>query len=55
MTGDTVIAAQIALLLRKHQSATVWELIEANEPAREGDVILYHGDGTPAGYARPAI
>jgi hypothetical protein len=32
----------------------VWELIESREPTREGDVILYDGEGTPVAYARPA-
>ena len=28
-------------------------LIESREPTREGDVVLYDGEGTPVAYARP--
>jgi hypothetical protein len=56
MAAESVVAAQIVRLLPKisQNSPAVWELIESREPAREGDVVLYDGEGTPIAYARPA-
>jgi hypothetical protein len=53
MAAESVVAAQIVRLLSQNSPA-VWELIESREPAREGDVVLYDGEGTPIAYARPA-
>ena len=53
MVADTVVATQIARLLRRAPAA-VWELIETSQPARDGDVILYDAEGAPVAYARPA-
>jgi hypothetical protein len=52
MASDTV-AQQIVRLLSL-QPRAVWELIEVSEPARNGDLILYDGEGQPVVYARPA-
>ena len=53
MPAEPSVAAQIVRLLHQAPPA-VWELIETNEPARDGDVILYDGEGAPVAYARPA-
>ena len=53
MAAESVVAAQIVRLLSQKPPA-VWELIETREPTREGDVVLYDGEGTPIAYARPA-
>ena len=52
MATESVVAAQIVRLLSQ-KPASVWELIEIGEPTREGDVVLYDGEGTPVAYARP--
>ena len=52
MAVKSEIAVQIVRLFA-HKAPAVWELVDTSEPAREGDVILYDGDGAPVAYARP--
>ena len=53
MAEESALATQIVRLLL-HQPPGVWELIDAQEPARVGDITLRNVDGTPVAYARPA-
>ncbi len=53
MAAEAMIAAQIVRLLRQHPPA-VWDLVDADGPARVGDVVLRDPAGAPIAYARPA-
>jgi hypothetical protein len=53
MAEESAVAAQIVHLLRHHPPG-VWELVEARETARAGDIVLRDANGAPVAYARSA-
>jgi hypothetical protein len=53
MAADVMVAAQIVRLLRQHPPG-IWDLLDVQDAARTGDVVLRDQDGTPLAYARPA-
>jgi hypothetical protein len=53
MAADSMVAAQIVRLLRQHPPG-IWDLLDVQDAARTGDVVLRDQDGTPLAYARPA-